>query len=401
MLPEGYICRRPTELSKSSISAALNTDTLLAGTPYLLMADTHSPAPITANNVTIDIQATTAGITEFQPVLSEAVADAQTLVLDLSPDASVQYFSKVDSGTVLTAFTGVLKLDTRRIRATLNNTSEQAYKDLAEAIDQGLIAYDDMHTIIEPEWNAFLLDSIAIVRDIYVAMQLTKASDIKQIASDLLSFVAIYKLQLADKSQPIDYTGYISNPSFETGKKDGWTLPSNAKICTSSTLSTYAVGADGQYHLYNESADGATAISQTIENLPIGYYRLTAMVGTNDGGVVSLFAGDSIAHIAAHEWGRFYLTEGVVDSVWVESGALTIGVHEGATWYKADDFKLYYLGNGYDDTHIDIMGEEPQFTATGRKGIYDLFGRCLNDRSQMFPGRIYIVDGRKMVCPNN
>ena len=398
MLPEGYICRRPTELSKSSISAALNTDTLLAGTPYLLMADTHSPSPITADNVTIDVQATTAGITEFHPVLSETVADAQTLVLDLSPDASQQYFSKVDSGTVLSAFTGVLKVDARRIRATLNSTSEQAYKSLAEAIDQGLVAYDEMHTAIEPEWNALLLDSIAIVRDIYAAMQLTKVSDIKQIASDLLSLVEIYKLQLMDKSQPIDYTGYISNPSFETGKKDGWTLPSNVKICASSILSTYAVGADGQYHLYNETTEGATAISQTIENLPTGYYRLTAMVGTNDGGVVSLFAGDSTVHVAAHEWGRFYLTEGVVDSVWVENGALTIGVHEGATWYKADDFKLYYLGDGNDDTRIDVVESAP--TAIGRKGIYDLFGRRLNDRSQMLPGRIYIVDGRKMVCPN-
>lgn len=397
MLPEGYICRRPTELSKTSLTAALTTDTLLAGTPYLLMADTHSPTPIKAYNVTIDMQATTAGIPDFQAVLTESIADGQTLVLDLSQESSVQYFNLVDSGTILNAFTGILKYDAKRVRATINSTSEQAYKTLAEAIDQSIATYDEMHSLIEPEWNALLLDSINSARDIYAAMQLTKTYDIKQVASNLLACLDIYKLQLIDKSNPIDYTSYISNPSFETGKKDGWTTSSNAKFAASSTLSTYAVGADGKYHLYNETTGGSTAISQTIKGLPTGYYRLTAMVGTSEGGVVSLFAGDSITHVAAHKWGRFYLTEGMVDSVWVDNGTLTIGIQEGATWYKADNFKLYYLGTGI-DTDIDLIETDKQPTTIARLGIYDLLGRRINDRSEMLPGRIYIVDGRKIIA---
>lgn len=113
--------------------------------------------------------------------------------------------------------------------------------------------------------------------------------------------------------------------------------------------------------------------------------------------MVSLFAGDSITHVAAHKWGRFYLTEGMVDSVWVDNGTLTIGIQEGATWYKADNFKLYYLGTGI-DTDIDLIETDKQPTTIARLGIYDLLGRRINDRSEMLPGRIYIVDGRKIIA---
>jgi hypothetical protein len=155
---------------------------------------------------------------------------------------------------------------------------------------------------------------------------------------------------------------------------------------------------EGNYLLYNESTEGSAAISQKIKELPQGYYRLTAMLGTSDGGIVTLFANDSTTITEAHPWGRFYLTESTIDSIWVENGELTIGVEAGATWYKADDFKLYYLGTGNDDTDIELPQVEMQPTLVGRQGIYDLFGRRLTDRSLMIPGHIYIIDGRKTIA---
>ena len=101
--------------------------------------------------------------------------------------------------------------------------------------------------------------------------------------------------------------------------------------------------------------------------------------------------------VEPHAWGRFYLTEGMVDSVWVEDGALTIGVEAGSSWYKADDFKIYYLGTGV-DTSIDLEEVDVKPVTIGRKGIYDLWGRRLADRSEMLPGHIYIVDGRKTIA---
>jgi len=108
--------------------------------------------------------------------------------------------------------------------------------------------------------------------------------------------------------------------------------------------------------------------------------------------VVTLFANDSTTVTKAHPWGRFYLTESVVDSVWVESGVLTLGVEAGATWYKADDFKLYYLGTGNDDTDIELPQVEMQPAHAGRQGIYDLFGRRVDIPTAT---GIYIVNGKK------
>ena len=265
------------------------------------------------------------------------------------------------------------------------------------AIQTAYITYEEWNQAIESEWNVMLLDSIASVRAIYEAMSLTYANSIKEIANDLLAFTEIYKLQLIDKSEPINYTGYIVNPSFESGKKDGWNAGTNVTIRPKSNLATFASGMDGNYLLYNEASTGSTAISQTIEGLPQGYYRLTAMLGTSPDNTVTLFANDSTCTVNAHEWGRFYLTEAIVDSVWVEDGTLTIGVEEGQSWYKADDFVLYYLGTGV-DTSIELPNADSSVVVLSRQGIYDLFGRRLSDSNMMLPGRIYIVDGRKVIA---
>ncbi len=391
LVPDGYVCRRPTTIASTTWREAVLTDTLYAGTPYIMMADSDTPAPITAENTIIDMNATSVGIAGYVAVLTDRVAGDSVLVLNLDMAQELQYFEEVDPSTHLHAFTGIVK-GKRRVRATLNSTSDQAYKTLAEAINTAMLTYEEWHPAIEAEWNVMLLDSIASVRAIYAAMSMTNANSIKGIATDLLAFVDQYKLRLIDKSEPIEYTGYIVNPSFETGKKDGWTVDSNVAIRAKTNLATFGAGMDGKYLLYNESTDGSTAISQTIEGLPQGYYRLTAMLGTNEGGVVTLFANDSTATFGAHEWGRFYLTESVLDSVWVEDGVLTIGVEAGTTWYKADDFRLYYLGTGADDTDIELPQVDMQPAGIVRQGIYDLFGRRIDTPTAT---GIYIVDGKK------
>ena len=396
IVPDGYICRYPTQFVQTTLRAVELSDTLYAGTPYLMMVADKDIAPIVASNVTIDMNATSVGIPEFSAVLSNTVAADSVLVLNIDSAEELQYFEPVDSGTALQMFTGVFK-GKKRLRSVINSTTEPAYKTLAQAIHSAVLAYDKWHLDVEPEWNTKLQDSIAVVRDIFAGMTLTSLSQIKSTTNELLAFVEIYKLQLIDKSKPIDYTGYIVNPSFETGKKDGWKSESNSVVRAKTNLATFGAGMDGNYLLYNESSEGSTAISQTIEGLPQGYYRMIAMVGTNAEGVITLFANDSIAVVEPHAWGRFYLTEGMVDSVWVEDGTLTIGVEAGSSWYKADDFKIYYLGTGV-DTSIDIEEVDDKPVTIGRKGIYDLWGRRLASRSEMMPGHIYIVDGRKTVA---
>lgn len=391
LVPDGYICRRPTTIERTTWREAVLTDTLCAGTPYIMMADSETPDPITAEDVTIDMNAISVGIAGYMPVLTDRVAGDSVLVLNLDMTEDLQYFEEVDPSTLLHAFTGVVK-GKRRVRATLNSTSDQAYKILAAAINTSMLTYEEWHPAIEEAWNVMLLDSIASARAIYAAMSMTSANGVREVAANLLAFVDKYKLRLIDKSEPIEYTGYIVNPSFETGKKDGWTAESNVAIRAKTNLATFGAGMDGKYLLYNESTGGSTAISQTIEELPRGYYRLSAMLGTTEGGVVTLFANDSTAAFGAHEWGRFYLTESVLDSVWVEDGVLTIGVEAGTTWYKADDFRLYYLGPGTDDTGIELPQVDMLPVGIARQGIYDLFGRRIDTPTAT---GLYIVDGKK------
>ena len=391
IVPEGYICRRPTRFIATSVREAVLTDTILAGKPYLMMASDKQPTPITATDITLCMAADTTGGDIFEAILTDTIADSQTLVLDTDPATEIQYFNRVDSGIPLAMFTGIIRDDAKRIRASVNSTSDQAYKVLGEAIGTALLTYEEYHTAIEPAWNTLLLDSIAATQEIFSEMTLASQTKVKNAAADLLTLTELYKLHRMDKSEVIDYGAYLVNPSFEKGNKNGWTAPAVSSVRTNSTLSTLAADIDGTYFLYCESST-ATTIKQTVENLPRGYYRLTALVGTNK--EATLFANDSTTTVTPHEWGRFYLTENTVDSVWVEDGTLTVGVESAAGWYKADNFHLYYLG---DNGETDICLPQTESVPVISQGIYDLLGRRITDEKTMLPGHIYIVNGRKVI----
>ena len=391
ILPEGYICRRPTKFASTTLREAVLTDTMLAGKPYIMMASSYQPTPITATDITLCMEADTTGGEIFEAILKDTVAGNDMLILDSNTNEDIQYFTRVDSGTPLAMFTGIIREDSKRIRATMNGTSDIAYKALGEAIATALLTYDKLHADIEPEWNTLLLDSVATMQDIFSGMTLTAQTKIKNAATDILSLVERYKLQLIDKSSTIDYTTYLKNPSFELGKKDGWSAPSASSVRTNSTLNTLAADIDGVYFLYCESS-ATTSIKQTVEDLPRGYYRVSALVGTNK--EATLFANDSATTVMPHEWGRFYLTENTVDSVWVEDGTLTVGVESKGGWYKADNFRLYYLG---DNGETDICLPQVEKTPVIRQGVYDLLGRRITDEKTMLSGHIYIVNGRKVV----
>ena len=392
IVPEDYICRRPIKYIATSIRDAVITDTILSCRPYLMMACSESPTPLRATDITLSMVADTTDSAVFEAVLTDTVADSQTLVLDLDLANDVQYFNRVDSGAPISALTGVIRYDSKRMRASVNSNIDQSYKILGEAINSAMFIYEKWHEEVEPTWNTLLLDSIASSREIFSEMRLTTINSIKNAASDLLGYADKYKAHLIDKSRPIDYSAYIINPSFEKGKKEGWTAPSISSVRTNSTLTTLAAKIDGSYFLYCESTS-STSISQVVENLPRGYYRLTAMVGTNKS--ATLFANDSTTIATPHEWGKFYLNENVIDSIWVEDGNLTIGIESGAGWYKVDNFQLYYLGAGID---TDICLPQADVALPRRQGIYDLYGRRISDSCTMIPGHIYIVDGRKVIA---
>ena len=392
--PEGYICRYTENINTSTVVEYKTVDTLYANTPYMVM--TCNNHPITGKNVTVEVcDSMTSALSCFQAVVTGMVADDNTLVYDYNPGSTSQYFLKVDPGTALEPFTAVIKSSSRRIRSHRISSIDKANSEFAQAIQEARDTYDSLHTQIENGWNEAMLDTISSAYELFCNTQLT-TPQIEAHTASLRSYTNTYRLQIADVKSPICFSSMIVNPSFETGNKEGWESDANTAIRRANDLYNFGVGMEGNFLLHGTNK-GSNSIKQTIRNLHRGYYRLTAIVGTGKENSTQLFAGDSLCHVKPHKWGHYYMSEHIIDSVWVEADSLTIGIRSDSTWYKADDFNLYYLGTGQTvESDIEPVIMEQNEPAPIHWGTYDLFGRAVK-RDDMIPGQIYIVDRRKII----
>ena len=166
--------------------------------------------------------------------------------------------------------------------------------------------------------------------------------------------------------------------------------------------SNRAVGLDGTYvfqSLIAKADSSSVGISQVVEGLTPGYYRLTAMLGTDENSSVTLFANDMTATVNGHEFGHLYLTKATIEDILVEAnegaetGVLTIGVKEGR-WYKADDFTLTYVKTIKDIEEPDVIAEVAAEVLPSVPGIYTLQGVKVSQPTR--PG-VYIVNGKKLL----
>ncbi len=395
--PLGYLCQRVTSISSSAIAQQEFVDTLSAYTPYMVMTCDNSP--ITANDVVIsgdvsDIDT----IPSFHAVISTSFADENTLVFSYDKEESSQYFTRVEVGTKIEPFTAIIKSTSKRVRSHRNSSAQnESYMALALAIDEANHTYDALHSQIEAEWNEVLLDSIRYAYDVFSSMP-EETDEMQAYASRLVDLLNTYRLKQAHVAEPICYNSLLVNPSFELKTKEGWTSGSNTQLVYSGNLNNFGVGMDGSCLLYGNAGD--SDISQTVSGLSPGYYRLTVMAGAGVDGAVSLFAGERTLGIKAHPWGKYYLTEYVIDSIKVEEDFLLIGVKGGESWYKVDNFSLHFLGR-LDDNNIDSDIERPllqQAPPLRTEVVYDLFGRRIGGAEEMVPGNIYIVNGHKVIC---
>lgn len=147
----------------------------------------------------------------------------------------------------------------------------------------------------------------------------------------------------ASPDNPVDITDLVVvNPSFETGNTDGWSYEaSNDHGAKENSNATYTINnADGKY-VFNIWSSG-NAISQKIDNLPNGSYKLKVLIATDGGQKVQINANDASLQIDAVDKGTG--VDGEV-SFSVLDGTATIGA-EGVNkyWYKVDNFRLFYMG---------------------------------------------------------
>ena len=184
----------------------------------------------------------------------------------------------------------------------------------------------------------------------------------------------------------IDVTNaFVVNPSFETGNTTGWTYQSsNDTGAKANSDGVYTIdNADGNW-VFNIWSSG-NPISQTIEGLPNGNYKMTALIATDADHQVQLNANTQSVVVDAAAEGKGHGVEGEVEFA-VLDGTATIGA-EGVSkyWYKVDNFHLYFLGALTDLTPYEERLEKAVSDAsaiveeTVPTGAYSILQSALND----------------------
>lgn len=225
----------------------------------------------------------------------------------------------------------------------------------------------------------------------------------------------------ASPEEPYNATALIVNPSFEEGNTNGWTVQASSDTGAkdNSNATYHCDNADGNY-LFN-IWDWGYPITQKIANIPNGIYRLKAMVTSSDDCTNVYITGES-GNIKLHKAvtletnptdsrKQTWLTEGEI-LVPVTNDTITIGavgcdpdgvsyIENGKWWYKADNFRLEYLGNKteswkyfQENSDLGLQPYDPATTVAHKQLVAD-YNQALDDfTSKTDPADIaYALEG--------
>lgn len=356
-VPDGIFARRIDSHVTSGISSrTTDVRALEAGHTYLMMASSSKKQTLRGSDAAV-----------LQHVVAKAATNVDsavvgTFVTTKTPQGAMlinseeqQYFSVAEEGTAVEALRGYFydAKVTKDFRAYSSIAYDPSFQSLAQRIDAAYTAIDEYGAFAKKDSTEALcarIDSAEIV----FSERKESISDVRIRFKELETLTQNYITGAPNPYELLDYTAYITNPSFESGKT-GWTTSGLVK--KNSELAMMSVGGEGNYILYNCQADSTgSALTQVIEGLPRGYYRLTAKVGSSEGREITLFAGDTAVVVKASPLGVHYLVEARIDDILVTSGELPIGIREGG-FYKADDFRLTLTGYAPVILKEDVNGD--------------------------------------------
>lgn len=178
------------------------------------------------------------------------------------------------------------------------------------------------------------------------------------VASESAAQTAISEMQakmktavLAQKTKNADMTWAITNANFETGDLTGWNFTKTTNTWDTGVfphdIAKASVGADGRY-LFN-TWDGTPSkckeITQKISGLRNGTYKLSAMVASDSGNKMTIKAGTASGEVTCVGADKMVEVSCEFTITGGTSQEVTIGVYNNSTWYKADDFRLTFIGN--------------------------------------------------------
>lgn len=304
-------------------------------------------------------------------VFDDVKTKAEGILADLDNSISSQD-GKVMAGTL----EEIYKLQTLAIE------SEKAYTEYAAAAT----SLEENIGIYENEADEALMNEAGtLLNDMQMAMEYIEGEAACGItteqAKEQINNAGIFVKKLALPSetaianasddQPADVTGFIVNPSFETGDLTGWTKNDKATGDTNSkpnSDATYTMNnCEGSYlfNTWNSSAvEGGFWVAQTVKadpelfNVPAGTYRLTCLVASDKDNQFEVSVNDNdIAKVTTTDKGEGVEVE-VIFELANENDEINIKV-AGETWFKADAFHLYYHGTESEltPTAADVVTE--------------------------------------------
>ena len=194
-----------------------------------------------------------------------------------------------------------------------------------------------------------LQDAIAAAQNVVANANATGSEQVTAV-QNLLSAIDVFRRANASEQNPLDVTGLIKNPSFETGNLTGWTT-GGMGIQGNNVFNIK----QGSYYVEKWTGRGGAVgdarISQTLTDLAPGRYRLKAAAQNiqEDSPNVKqtgawIFAGLNQEPVNVR--GEYTLTFTLV------SDELEIGFeakNAQGNWISCDNFRLEFIGDNADE----------------------------------------------------
>lgn len=157
---------------------------------------------------------------------------------------------------------------------------------------------------------------------------------------------------------PLDYTGFIENNSFESGALAPWEGSNGGDTGVKRNDGNYATnGFDGDY-LFNTWGAADMFVKQTLADMPKGVYQLRALAASDAGVVVNFtLNGTQKAQATCVEKGTAVEAIGEFFEL-TEAGSIEIKAAS-TSWFKVDDFRLYYYGETVIETPLEVASVNP------------------------------------------
>jgi len=145
----------------------------------------------------------------------------------------------------------------------------------------------------------------------------------------------------ATMDSPFDVTGYITNPGFEYRDMTGWTLSGDGALGIQNNNQGFKTAwyYGEKWQSAQSGALTQRSMSQTITDLPAGYYKLTANLGGN--GTYIDLNGKTVNWTEDKDYTVGYVLSENEDLT-ITAGKTAEGT---ANWIHFDNFRLFYCGD--------------------------------------------------------